>query len=327
MNTAYRSGLVENFDLYAPKLVDKKEYFAAGHRACQGCGEALAIRLMCKALGKDTVIVNATGCMEVVSTMYPTTAWELPWMHVAFPNAAAVASGVEAGLKVLRRKGKIADRYVKTVGIGGDGGTVDIGLQALSGAMERGHDMLYVCFDNEAYMNTGIQRSGATPFGASTTTAPPGEVSHGNRTWKKNMPEIMVAHNIPYVATACHSYPIDFMNKVKKARSIKGPSYIHCLSVCPTGWRCPSGECIKMGRLAVQTGAFPLYEVEYGKYRLSADTPETLRPLEDYIKRQGRFRHLTPEEIKVFQKRVEEEYKILLGKVKNSKSWLKREGK
>ncbi|OPY15568.1 MAG: Pyruvate synthase subunit PorB [Syntrophus sp. PtaB.Bin075] len=320
MNT-FQSGIVENFDLYAPKLVDKEEYFAAGHRACQGCGEALAIRLMCKALGKDTVIVNATGCMEVVSTMYPTTAWKLPWMHVAFPNAAAVASGVEAGLKVLRRKGKISDRYVKTVGIGGDGGTVDIGLQALSGAMERGHDMLYVCFDNEAYMNTGIQRSGATPFGASTTTAPPGKVSSGNPTWKKNMPEIMVAHNLPYVATACHSYPIDFMNKVKKARSIKGPSYIHCLSVCPTGWRCRTRECIAMGRLAVQTGAFPLYEVEHGKYKLSSVMPETLRPLEDYIKLQGRFRHLTPDEIGMFQKRVKLEYNKLMNKMKHSRSW------
>jgi pyruvate ferredoxin oxidoreductase beta subunit len=321
MNTAkqYRSGLVENFDLYAPKLVDKEEYFAAGHRACQGCGEALAIRLMCKALGKDTVIVNATGCMEVISTMYPTTAWKLPWMHVAFPNAAAVASGVEAGLSILRRKGKIADRYVKTVAIGGDGGTVDIGLQALSGAMERGHDMLYVCFDNEAYMNTGIQRSGSTPFGASTTTAPPGAVSSGNPTWKKNTPEIMVAHNIPYVATACHSYPIDFMNKVKKARSIKGPAYIQCLSVCPTGWRCPSGDCIKMGRLAVETGAFPLYEVENGVYKLSADMPETLRPLEDYTKLQGRFRHLTPDEIAYFQDRVKLEYKKLVNKVKCSR--------
>jgi len=327
MNTAYRSGLVENFDLYAPKLVDKEEYFAAGHRACQGCGEALAIRLMCKALGRDTVIVNATGCMEVISTMYPTTAWKLPWMHVAFPNAAAVASGVEAGLKILRRQGKISDRYVKTVAIGGDGGTVDIGLQALSGAMERGHDMLYVCFDNEAYMNTGIQRSGSTPFGASTTTAPAGEASSGNPTWKKNTPEIMVAHNLPYVATACHSYPIDFMNKVKKARSIKGPSYIQCLSVCPTGWRCPSGDCIKMGRLAVETGAFPLYEVEYGKYKLSSDMPETLRPLSDYTKLQGRFRHLTPDEIGYFQKRVEVEYKKLLNQVKCSKPWLKLAGK
>ena len=139
--------IVENFDLYAPRLVDKEEHFSAGHRACQGCGEALAIRLMCKALGKDTVIVNATGCMEVISTMYPTTAWNLPWIHVAFPNSASVGAGVEAGLKVLRRKGKIADRKVKTVCIGGDGGTFDIGLQALSGAMERGHDLLYVCFD------------------------------------------------------------------------------------------------------------------------------------------------------------------------------------
>jgi len=140
--------IVENFDLYAPRLVDKEEYFSAGHRACQGCGEALAIRLMCKALGKDTIIVNATGCMEVISTMYPTTAWNLPWIHVAFPNAAAVGAGVEAALKVLRRKGKIADRDVKVVAIGGDGGTFDIGIQALSGTMERGHDVLYVCFDN-----------------------------------------------------------------------------------------------------------------------------------------------------------------------------------
>jgi pyruvate ferredoxin oxidoreductase beta subunit len=179
---------VANFEFYAPKLVDKGEYFCAGHRACQGCGEALAIRLMCKALGPDTVIVNATGCMEVVSSLYPTTAWNLPWIHVAFPNAASVGSGVEAGLKALRRKGKIPDRDVKTVAIGGDGATVDIGFQALSGAMERGHNLLYVCFDNEAYMNTGIQRSGATPFGASTTTAPAGKVSPGKKYERKTSP-------------------------------------------------------------------------------------------------------------------------------------------
>jgi pyruvate ferredoxin oxidoreductase beta subunit len=259
--------------------------------------------------------------MEVISTLYPTTAWKLPWIHVAFPNAAAVGSGVEAGLKALRRKGRIADRYVKTVAIGGDGGTVDIGLQALSGAMERGHDMLYVCFDNEAYMNTGIQRSSATPFGASTTTAPSGKVSIGNRTWKKNVPEIMVAHNLSYVATACHSYPIDFMNKVKKAIAIKGPTYIHCLSVCPTGWRGKSEECIKLGRLAVETGAFPLYEVERGKYRLNSEMPEKLRPVRDYLKIQGRFRHLGTEEIDVIQKRILLEYAKLLNKVAHSKSW------
>ncbi|MDQ5988625.1 MAG: pyruvate ferredoxin oxidoreductase beta subunit [Syntrophus sp. SKADARSKE-3] len=324
MNTAknYQTGVIENFDLYAHKLIDKEEYFTSGHRACQGCGEALSIRLMCKALGKETVIANATGCMEVISSLYPTTAWKLPWVHVAFPNAAAVGSGVEAGLKALRRKGKIADRYVKTVAIGGDGGTVDIGLQALSGAMERGHDMLYVCFDNEAYMNTGIQRSSATPFGASTTTAPSGKASIGNKTWKKNVPEIMVAHNIPYVATACHSYPIDFMNKVKKAREIKGPAYIHCLAVCPTGWRVGSEECIKMGRLAVETGIFPIYEVENGKYRMTVETPEKLRPVTDYIKKQGRFRHLASEDIRFIQDRVDLEYKKLMNKVECSKSWL-----
>ena len=313
--------LVANFDLYAPKLVDKEEYFCPGHRACQGCGEALAIRLMCKALGKDTVIVNATGCMEVISTMYPTTAWNLPWIHVAFPNAGSVASGVEAGLKVLRRKGKIADRRVKTVAIGGDGATVDIGLQALSGAMERGHDLLYVCFDNEAYMNTGIQRSGATPFGASTTTAPAGAVSAGKHEWKKNVPEIMVAHNVPYVATATHSYPLDFMNKVKKARRTPGPSYIHCLSVCPTGWRIPPETCIKAGRLAVETGVFPLYEVEDGAYRITVETPEKRRPVNDYLKFQGRFRHLTAETIDTIQQRVDQEYRKLLDKVEHLKAW------
>ena len=312
--------IVENFDLYAPRLVDKEEYFSFGHRACQGCGEALAIRLMCKALGKDTVIANATGCMEVVSSFYPTTAWKLPWIHVAFPNAASVGSGVEAGLKVLRRKGRIADRDVKTVSIGGDGATVDIGLQALSGAMERGHDLLYVCFDNEAYMNTGIQRSGATPFGASTTTDPAGLASFGKKAWKKNVAEIMVAHNVPYVATACHSYPLDFMNKVKKAVKVKGPSYIHCLSVCPTGWRLPPEQCIKAGRMAVQTGVFPLYEVEDGKYRMTIETRE-LRPVEEYLKLQGQFRHLAEDEKKVIQERVNQEYKKLMNKVECLPSW------
>jgi len=312
---------IENFDLFAPKLVDKEEYFSCGHRACQGCGEALAVRLMCKALGKDTIIASATGCMEIVSSLYPTTAWTLPWIHVAFPNAAAVGSGVEAGLKALRRKGKIADRRVKAVAIAGDGGTLDIGFQALSGAMERGHDMLYVCFDNEAYMNTGIQRSSATPFGASTTTAPAGKQSIGNKTWKKNAPEIMVAHNVPYVATVCHSYPLDFINKVKKGRKVKGPAYIHSLSVCPTGWRVNSDVCIKMGRLAVETGIFPLYEVENGKYRMTMAMPEKLRPVEDYIKLQGRFRHLRPDQINIIQERVNLEYRLLLNKVAHSVSW------
>jgi len=324
MNTVkkYPKSIIESFDLYAPKLVSKEEFFSPGHRACQGCGEALAIRLMCKALGKDTIITNATGCMEVISSVYPTTAWNLPWIHVAFPNAASVGSGVEAGLAALRRKGKIADRRVKSVAIGGDGGTMDIGFQALSGAMERGHDMLYVCFDNEAYMNTGIQRSSGTPFLASTSTAPAGTKIPGNQVWKKNMAEIMVAHNVPYVATATPSYPLDFMNKVKKARRVKGPSYIHCLVTCPTGWRSASETCIKLGRLSLETGIFPLYEVENGVYKLTVEIPEKRRPVEDYLKLQGRFRHLTPDQIQVIQARVDLEFKKLMNKVEHSVSWV-----
>jgi pyruvate ferredoxin oxidoreductase beta subunit len=276
---------------------------------------------MCKALGENTVIASATGCMEIVSSLYPSTAWEVPWIHVAFENAAAVASGVEAGLKALRKKGKIDNRYIKVVGMAGDGGTMDIGLQALSGAMERGHDMLFVCFDNEAYMNTGIQRSSGTPMGASTTTAPAGKISYGQKTWKKNMPEIMVAHNIPYVATACPSYPLDFIRKVEKAKKIKGPSYIHCFSVCPTGWRSPSHLTIALGRLVVETGIFPLYEVENGKYKISAEMPKKLKPIKDYFKAQGRFRHLGEHEIKMIQERVESEYNKLLNKVKCLKAW------
>ena len=324
MNTVkkYSKSIIENFDLYAPKLVSKEEFFSPGHRACQGCGEALAIRLMCKALGKDTVITNATGCMEVISSLYPTTAWNLPWIHVAFPNAAAVGSGVEAGLAALRRKGKISDRRVKSVAIGGDGGTMDIGFQALSGAMERFHDMLYVCFDNEAYMNTGMQRSSGTPFLASASTSPAGKKIPGNQVWKKNMAEIMVSHNLPYVATASPSYPLDLMNKVKKARRVKGPSYIHCLVTCPTGWRSASETCIKLGRLSLETGIFPIYEVENGVYKLTVEIPEKRRPVEDYLKLQGRFRHLTPDQIQVIQVRVDLEFKKLMNKVEHSVSWV-----
>ncbi|KAF0159658.1 MAG: pyruvate ferredoxin oxidoreductase beta subunit [Syntrophaceae bacterium] len=308
--------IVENFDLYAPRLINKKELLSSGHRACSGCAEVLAVRLMCKALGENTVIASATGCMEIASSMFPTTAWEVPWIHVAFENAAAVASGVEAGLKALRRKGKIDDRYVKVVGMAGDGGTMDIGFQALSGAMERGHDMIFICFDNEAYMNTGIQRSSGTPMGASTTTAPAGKVSSGQKTWKKNMPEIMVAHNVPYVATACPSYPLDFIRKIEKAKSIKGPSYIHCFSVCPTGWRSPSHTVVSMGRLAVETGVFPLFEVENGRYRISPDMPKQLKPINDYFKPQGRFRHLLAEEIDTIQEKVTSEYRKLTEKAR-----------
>jgi pyruvate ferredoxin oxidoreductase beta subunit len=304
---------MQNLGIYASRLVTKEENFVPGHRACIGCGEALAVRLAAKAFGKNTIVVNATGCMEIVASQLPYTSWKLPWIHTLFENSAAVASGVEAALKVQMRKNKIPQEDIKVVAIGGDGATVDIGLQAISGAFERGHDFLYICFDNEAYMNTGIQRSSATPFGASTTTSPAGKAKSGQMSWKKNMPEIAVAHNIPYVATACPSYPFDLIEKVKKGLATKGPAYIHVLSVCPTGWRCDTEISIMLGRLATETGVFPLYEVENGKYKMSL-VPEKLKPVADYLKLQRRFRHLKGDAIEAIQTRVVEEYEKLLEK-------------
>ncbi len=292
------------------ELVAGEEIFTSGHRACVGCGEALAVRLACKALGKDTIVVNATGCMEVVSSQYPDTAWLVPWIHTLFENTAAVASGVEAGLKVLKRKGRGPARDVNVVAIAGDGGTSDIGLQALSGALERGHDFLYICFDNEAYMNTGIQRSSSTPFGASTTTSPAGKRSIGQFSWKKNMPAIAAAHSIPYVATACPSYPFDLMKKVIKGAEAKGPAYVHVLSVCPTGWRCAPEQTVMLGKLAVETGVFPLYEIVDGKLHLHMKRAK-LKPVAEYFKPQGRFRHLSEETVKKIEERVQQEYASL----------------
>ena len=306
---------MEPLNVYASRLITKKEYFTPGHRACQGCAEALAVRLVAKALGRNVVVASATGCMEIVSSPLPFTNWGVPWIHVAFENAAAVASGAEAGMKALIRKGKLPDKGTVFLGMGGDGATSDIGLQALSGAFERGHDFLYVCYDNEAYMNTGIQRSSSTPFGASTTTSPAGKFSPGQVTWKKNMPEIAVAHNVPYVATACSSYPFDLMQKVEKAARSAGPAYVHILSVCPTGWRLPPEKAIWIGRLAVETGVFPMYEVVKGNYRFTMEMEE-LRPVEEYLKPQGRFRHLTPDLIDTIQKRVTEDYDKLRAKAK-----------
>ena len=298
---------MEKYAVFVPRLINKKENFAPGHRACVGCAEALAVRQSFKALGRDVIVVNATGCMEVIATPLPDTSWCLPWIHTLFENAAATASGVESGLKALVRKGRRPAKKISVVAIGGDGATSDIGLGALSGALERYHDFLYICFDNEASMNTGIQRSSATPYGASTTTAPAGKKSIGQATWKKDMPGIAVAHNIPYVATACPSYPFDLMDKVRKGALTPGPAYVHILSVCPTGWRIPPDLAIRVGRLAVETGVFPLYEVENGNYKITMDVPR-LRPVQDYLKIQGRFRHLSEDTIKEIQDRVSKEY-------------------
>ena len=216
----------------------EEEYFAQGHRACAGCGSVLAIRHVLKAAGKNTIIAQATGCMEVVSTPYPETSWKLPWIHVLFENAAAVASGIEVALKKLNKKD------VNVLAIAGDGGTFDIGFQALSGAIERGHKFCYVCIDNEAYMNTGVQRSGATPMFASTTTSPAGKKVPGKLQPKKPLPFIIAAHGLRYVATASSANPLDIYNKVKKALSINGPSFIQIFTPCPTGWKHPSGQTI-----------------------------------------------------------------------------------
>ena len=286
---------------FAARMLPKAEYFSQGHRACQGCIPALMLRLITKAIGQDLIVCSATGCMEIISSPYPFNAWEVPWIHVAFENAAAVASAVSSGIEVLKRKGRHyqQEEKISVMAIGGDGATFDIGLQALSGALERGHDFFYVCYDNEAYMNTGIQRSSATPFGASTTTSPAGRVVPGQVTWKKNLAEICAAHNIPYVATACPSYPFDMMNKVKKAAEVNGPAFLHIFAPCPTGWRSDPGGGIKLGRLAVESGIFPLYEVENGEYKISFD-PATMRKtsedpigeINQYMFQQGRFRHL-----------------------------------
>jgi pyruvate ferredoxin oxidoreductase beta subunit len=306
MSTPYPLGT----ELFAPRLLPRDEFVVSGHRACQGCAEVLALRHALKALGPDTVIAMATGCMEIISSPLPTTAWTVPWIHVAFENAAAVGSGIEAGLKILRRKGRIPDKDVTVLACAGDGGTADIGMQALSGALERGHRMIYMCVDNEAYMNTGIQRSSSTPFGATTTTSPAGAKSIGQTTWKKNMAEIAAAHSIPFVATACSSYPLDIVEKMRRAKEANGPAYVHCLSVCPTGWRIPTEQAIRYGRLAVETCVFPLYEVVNGKYRLTY-VPERKRPVGEYLKGQGRFRHLDEATIAKMQARVDEEWEKL----------------
>jgi pyruvate ferredoxin oxidoreductase beta subunit len=310
---------MDNRIIIDERPVPMDEYFVSGHRACIGCGEALAVRLACKALGSNVIIVMATGCMEVTSTQYPQTAWGVPWIHTLFENTASVASGIEAGLKVLNRKGRRQDKDVKVIGMAGDGGTSDIGLQALSGAFERGHDLLYICFDNEAYQNTGNQRSSATPLGAATTTSPVGRESIGQYTWKKNLPAIAAAHNIPYVATACPSYPFDLMDKVAKGKAADGPAFVHILSVCPTGWRCSPELTINIGRLAVETGMFPLYEIIDGEYKLSVKPPE-LKPIKEYFSLQGRFRHLSEDNVQEIQERISRDYAKLLEKAGSDKN-------
>ena len=270
--------------------------FKPGHTACAGCGQAIAARLVIEAAGPNTIIANSTGCLEVFTTAYPETAWAVPWIHSLFENSAAVASGIEAALKYQGKKDT-----TNVIAQGGDGGTADIGLQALSGMFERGHDILYVCYDNEAYMNTGVQRSGLTPFDTNTTTSPAGSTSMGNPRPKKPLPEIAAAHSIPYVATASAAYFQDLQRKVKKALSIKGPKYIQVHVPCPLGWRHETNLTLEVARLAVDTGLYPLVEYESGV--LSGRRQIAPKPVEEYLKVQARFKHLlnSPDEIKKIQ--------------------------
>jgi pyruvate ferredoxin oxidoreductase beta subunit len=260
--------------------VEKKDLFTSGHRACGGCGQALAARLVQDASGENTIACVATGCLEVFSSPYPDPSWRIPFLHSLFENASAVASGVEAAYKALK-KGP-----VNIIAQGGDGSTADIGFQSISGMFERGHNVLYVCYDNEAYMNTGVQRSSFTPLGARTSTTP-----MGNKTRKKNLPLIAADHGIPYVATATVDDFRDLQRKVKTALSIEGPKYIHILAPCPLGWGHHGELTVKICRLAKDTGLFPIYEIINGKMTNVRKIPAKV-PVEEYLKLQGRFSHL-----------------------------------
>lgn len=274
------------------ELSKEKESLSGGHRLCAGCGASIAARQVLLAAPKPLVVTCATGCLEVATTIFPYTAWEMPWMHSAFENAAATCSGIESAYQSLKKQGTLpVDTNINFITFGGDGGTYDIGLQSLSGAMERGHKMLYVCYNNQAYMNTGIQRSSATPKGGFTTTSPVGKVKPGKEQSRKDLTEIMVAHDIPYVAQAVVGDWRDLTTKVQKALSKDGPSFINVLTPCRLGWGCAPEKTLDIGRLAADTCFWPLYEVEEGVYKLT-HKPKEKKPIIELLKPQTRFKHL-----------------------------------
>ncbi|MBC7188082.1 MAG: pyruvate ferredoxin oxidoreductase [Calditrichaeota bacterium] len=272
------------------ELAQRGDKLSPGHRACAGCVPIIAFHQVLRSAQGHVVCGCATGCMEVVTTIFPYTAWKVPFIHNAFENVAATISGVEAAYRALKRKGRV-DKDIRFIAFGGDGGTYDIGLQSLSGALERGHNMLYVCYDNEAYMNTGIQRSSATPFAADTKTAPAGKVHKGKKQFPKNLTEIVIAHNVPYAAQASVSHWKDLNRKVERALAVEGPTFINVLAPCPPGWRFPQELGIEMARLAVETCFWPLYEYDHG-VRILNYRPKEKLPLSEWTKHQGRFRHL-----------------------------------
>jgi len=281
------------------------ERLTGGHRLCSGCGASIAVRQILMGTTSPVVAGASTGCLEVATTIYPFTAWNIPFIHNAFENVAATISGTETAYRALKKKGKVK-KDIKFVAFGGDGGTYDIGLQSLSGVLERGHKMVYVCYTNEAYMNTGIQRSGATPKGASTTTAPAGKESFGKPQLRKDLTSIVAAHNIPYVATGSVSHWNDLVTKSQKAFAADGPAFINCLALCHRGWRYAPEDTVKISKLAVDTGYWPLIEVENGKWRFTFK-PKERRPVVEFLKTQGRFKHLFKEGNKRVLEEIQED--------------------
>ncbi|MCS7258348.1 MAG: 3-methyl-2-oxobutanoate dehydrogenase subunit beta [candidate division WOR-3 bacterium] len=285
--------------------IPEKEYMFPGHVACPGCGGALAMRLVLKALGEKTIVVIPACCWTIIDGPFPMHSLHVPVYHTAFETAAVAASGIKAALEIQGKKD------ITVLAWAGDGGTLDIGIQSLSGVAERNDDIIYACYDNEAYMNTGIQRSSATPKGAWTTTTP---VGNPKGEPKKNISEIMISHRIPYVATATLAYPDDLINKFRKAQQIKGTKFIHIFAPCPTGWKMAPELMITICRLAVLTNIFPLYECENGvKYTINI-VPEKPIPVREYLKLQGRFSHLQEKDIEQIQKTVDFEFNLLLKK-------------
>lgn len=300
------------------ELNKRKEVLTGGHRMCAGCGAPIIVRQMGLSQEIPLVVGSATGCLEVSTTPNPFTAWNCSFIHCAFENSAATVSGAEAAYKSLKRRGKIKEE-LRFVALGGDGGTYDIGLQSLSGMLERGHRILYLCYNNEAYMNTGVQRSSATPRGTQTTTAPVGKQSIGKKQYPKDLTGIAVAHRIPFVAQASPSHWNDLITKSQKALSVDGPAFMNVISPCPLGWAYPSEKTIEMAKLAVDTCFWPLFEVDaFGSgttWKLSYK-PAAKKPITDYLKAQGRFRHLLrPENTSVveeIQKRIDDDWAALL---------------
>jgi len=316
--------MVEEWKFTTKDIAEKPDLFMSGHRACAGCAPATVLRLVMKATRGPTIVTEATGCMEVASSIYPYTSWATPWLHTAFENAAANASGIESALKILKKKGRVKQGQVDVIAFAGDGGTYDIGIQAISGAVERGHDFLFVLYDNEAYMNTGIQRSGGTPHGAATTTSPAGTAIPGKLEYKKPIADIMVAHDMPYVATAVPYYWRDLLTKVRKGIEVNGPAFLHVLAPCPRGWRSDPAKSVEYSKLAVETCVFPLWEAVNGQYQLSTPSkvlalaPQKKKPVRDYLQGQGRFRHLfTPQNEKLLdeiQRLTDEKWQRVLKK-------------